>query len=136
MTILLQTGFSPVMENGSRSAVISGKQGRLWLGTYGPELAWKAHGPNDFEKSWVYKKLAAEGKLAWHTLEAEYAPDADSPLVTVFVPLGAGGPPPRVTVTRSAGSVEVKLPGAKQVRFLKDAQGWRPQDQGASSKAR
>jgi hypothetical protein len=119
-----QTGFAAEVQTDKRSAVIAGKQTRLRMQTLGPETSLSVNGPRDFGKSWIYRKLAEEGAVAWHTLKAEYTADADTPLVTVFVPCGEKDKTPAVTCQRDAKAIVVRLPGNRAVRFVNGQQGW------------
>ena len=124
VTALWQTGFATEIQADKRSAVIAGKQTRLWVQTFGPETSLSVEGPREFGKSWIYRKLAEEGAVAWHTVKAEYTAGADAPLVTVFVPLGEKDKAPAMTCQRDGKTITVRLPGNQTVRFVNGEQGW------------
>jgi hypothetical protein len=121
---LWQTGFATRLQADQRSAVIAGKQHRLWMQTFGPKTAMSVNGPNDFGKSWIYKRLAEEGAVEWHTVRAEYAASAESPLVTVFVPFSAAAEAPAIACQHDAGKITVRLSRDLAVEFVNGPQGW------------
>ena len=128
VTALWQTAFAPAVQSDKRSAILSGKKSRLWMGTFGPELATEVEGPHEFGKSWVYRDLAEQGLVAWHTLKGTYAAAGDRPLVTVFVPIGSHAAPPKVNVAPGDADLEVDLPSGRTIRFerVDDVWQWKP----------
>jgi hypothetical protein len=117
VTVLWQTAFAPDVQSDKRSASVTGKKNRLWIETFGPEISLQAEGPNDFAKSWVYRDLAEEGLVQWHTLRGSYSARREEPLVTVFLPSDFSQPMPRATVTGDDSETAITLPSSRKIRF-------------------
>ena len=124
VTMMMQVGFTPKIQADKASATMTGKQGALWIGTFGPQTALTVEGPRDFGKSWIYRNLAEAGEVQWHTLKGEYPAAASRPAVTVLVPVGSTQPAPAVSVQHAADNITVQLPGNRRVRFARGADGW------------
>jgi hypothetical protein len=119
-----QVGFATDIQPDQRSAIIQGKSSRLWLGAFGAETTFGIRGPLDFGKSWVFKKWADEGKVAWHRLEAPYHCTPEEPMIWVFVPMDADATVPNVKVQRENHRIVVQLPGQPDVIFTKSKGSW------------
>jgi hypothetical protein len=122
VTTLWQAAFKPEMLPNQRGAIIEGKQGRLWLGTFGPDLSLTVEGPKDFGRSWVYNDMASRGVVAWHTLKATYTAAAYKPLVTVLVPLDPKQPAPKPAVSFRGQELTVNL--GRTIHFYNNGNGW------------
>lgn len=120
----LQFGFKAELQPDGRSVLVTGKQGRLLVQAFGPEVKLEVEGPLDFGKSWIYKRMADEGQVAWHRLKATYRATAENPLVWVFQPLPLSGPATPATSTRSGNAVEVVLPGGERLDFQSATGAW------------
>ena len=107
-----------------QSASVASKQGRLWLGAFGPELALQAEGPHEFGKSWVYRDLAESGSVDWHTLKGTYMAQHGRPLVTVFMPIGLRGASPKVNVTVGDTELKIHLPSGRTIGFERPKEAW------------
>jgi len=123
---LLQLGFGAQIQPDMKSVIVKGKNNSLFIGAYGPPLGLEMEGPIDFEKSWIYKRMADAGEISWNKLKGSYKADAGKPLVWVFVPMATGGPAPKVEVDHQPDLVTVRIGGEKPIKFSKTAGGWRP----------
>jgi len=120
VTTHFQCGFKAEVLPDKRSAAVLGEKARLILRTFGPEIALKVTGPNEWGKSWIFKKTGVQ----WYTIEGEYAAQADSPLLAVLTPADTAGEPPKVEVRREAKAIAVDLGAGRIVRFEQGREGW------------
>lgn len=125
VTTHLQTAHAPQVQDDKRSAVVEADATALWIGAFGPAVAWGVEGPRDFGRSWVFDDLAEAGRVRWHTMSADYAVDPDKPLVTVCVPIAreADGPP-KVAVHHADRRITITLPSTRRISFTKTDKGW------------
>ncbi len=121
----LQAGFPTEIQAGGSSAVIAGNESDLWLGAFGPDHAMDVTGPIDFGQSWTYAKLAKEGQLGWHRIEAAYKNIPEQPMVWVFVPRAKGEGAPEVLVRHTPENIFVRVPGHADIVLEKTRAGWR-----------
>jgi hypothetical protein len=113
-----QLGFPA--ELSPTGAVVRGESHDLTVTCHGPEPALQLSGPNDWGRSWIFKRR----QVAWHTLEAAYTLDASRPMVTVMVPTDRGQAAATPRVRHDPDAVHVTL-GEHDVKFVKHDTGWR-----------
>lgn len=119
-----QAAVKPEVASDGRSARLVGKQGDVWMQTFGPTLSIKVEGPREFGKGWVYRDWAKSGRVQWYTLTGSYSAIEAEPLITVFTRGDRGNAKPRVAIDRAEGNLQVKLPSGKTVTFKQSGAGW------------
>lgn len=124
ITAQYQAAFAAQLGADKRSAVVQGKAGRMLLATFGPAIELAATGPKDFGRSWIYKRMAERGEVAWHAITGDYQADAANPLVTVLVPAAGQDNPQPAKYQREAGGITVTLPGDAVVQFVRKNGVW------------
>jgi len=120
---LFQCGQKTVVGEDKRSAVVTGKRGRMVLRVFGPPMALGLR-RRDFGRSWLYAEDARAGRVDWHELAGDYSADPDDPLVTVLLPLPLEAAPPEVEVRNAGGQITVRIAGLEPIRFRKTGVGW------------
>jgi len=99
--------LAPELAPEGRTALVTGTKARLRIQFFGPTMDLSSR---------VQRR---------HALSAEYAADADDPLVTVLsVSEGKDSTPPQAAAARDGGRITVTLAGGAKVAFRKTPRGW------------
>jgi hypothetical protein len=125
VTAQYQAGWQAECSPDGRSAVITGKKGCLTIQTFGPEIKLAAEGPKPFGPSWIYKRLAEAGKVAWFKVAGSYPADSANPLITVLTSTKERSTTPEAQVIRKPDSIEVRLAGGKKLAFTRSDGAWK-----------
>ncbi len=125
VTAQYQAGFAASTIDGGLGAVIQGNNGRMLLRTFGPAASLTATGPTDFEGSWYFDRMGVQ----WYKVRGDYTANANTPLVTVMLPLNdlTGDLPVAgadYSVTYGSGTITVNLPGGAKVNFTQVGGAW------------
>jgi hypothetical protein len=120
-----QCAMAPAVELGAARARLPGRGTDVLVVLDGAAGAFEVEGPREFGKSWIFRKMAERGEIAWHTLAARAEADPARPLVTVLVPLAKDEAPPAVEVRRAAERVAVFVGGSAAVEFERRDGAWR-----------
>ncbi len=60
----------------------------LQLCIYGVQQVAKIHGPHDFGRSWIFRRMAEKGEVSWHSIELEASSLNSAPIVWTVSPPG------------------------------------------------
>ncbi|MFP4026870.1 MAG: IPT/TIG domain-containing protein [Candidatus Brocadiia bacterium] len=93
ITTHFQCGRETELKKDRRSALISGKNGKVLLHCFGPSTRLSIR-PRSFNNSWVWANLAKTEGAAWQTVSGTYRASETLPLITVLLPLGQNEKPP------------------------------------------
>ena len=107
ITSNFQCGSTAEISSDRRGAVVVGRNSRLQMRFFGPEVA-----------------LSTRRRPPVHTLAAAYAARQPDPLVTVLLPGDLRGEFAEVQYTKGYGLITVRLDGAAAVQFRLTRDGW------------
>jgi hypothetical protein len=120
ITSFYQAGFPATALPEDKGFRIEGKKSDLIGLIDGPKGPLSIT-PMKFNTKWLFD---AQG-VKWHRLEAPYTYDANTPRVTVLMPVDKGAAVPAAAVKRDGNKITVTIPGAPVVEFASENGKWK-----------